>query len=226
MLEILNNKKIISIIIVFTILICIFAYVYYNNNTKNSFLELEKMEIDLSLEENNDEIINEKVFEKHEIAVHIAGEVQKTGIIYLQEGSRLADAITLAGGETIDANLSIVNLAYVLTDGEKIYIPNINDEFFLENENNLASNGNYINNQGSDTNISSNNDEKGGNDKVNINEANLTELETLPGIGPSLAQYIIDYRNENSSFTKIEDLQNVKGIGDAKYSDIKDQVCI
>ena len=61
---------------------------------------------------------------------------------------------------------------------------------------------------------------------MNINTANLNELDSLPGIGPSLAKRIIEYREENGNFKSIEELQNVKGIGDAKYSDIKDNVTV
>ena len=68
-----------------------------------------------------------------------------------------------------------------------------------------------------------NNEEVG---KVNINEAMQTELEQLPGIGPSLATRIIEYREQNGNFNNVEDLQNVKGIGDAKFNDIKDKVTV
>ena len=64
------------------------------------------------------------------------------------------------------------------------------------------------------------------NSKVNINEASQAELETLPGIGPALASRIIEYREQNGKFNKIEDLQNVKGIGDAKFADIKNYVIV
>ena len=67
---------------------------------------------------------------------------------------------------------------------------------------------------------------KGEENKVNINTATQEELDSLPGIGPSIAQRIIEYRNENGKFNKIEDLQNVKGIGDAKYNDIKNNVTV
>lgn len=155
------------------------------------------------------------------IAIHITGEVKKPGLLYLKAGSRIADAIKEAGGATKNAHLDRVNLAYVLSDGQKIYIPNKNKkeekiEYIISNsgENILVEEGN------------SNNNQKGGEGKVNINTAGQTELETLPGIGPSLAQRIIEYRETNGNFQSIEDLQNVKGIGDSKYSNIKDNVCI
>ena len=67
-------------------------------------------------------------------------------------------------------------------------------------------------------------DEKGGNAKVNINTATQTELENLPGVGEAIASRIIEYRQQNGKFDKIEDLQNVKGIGDAKFNNIKEYV--
>lgn len=213
----MDNKKkiIISIILIILMIILITIYIINTN---------EKEEIDLNIillensEEENVEITNE-IYEEEKIAVHIIGEVKKEGIIYLEEGSRVADAIEKAGGETKEADLSKINLAYILQDGEKIYVPNKNDEtaeyITKENGNNLISEGN-----------NTSNNLKGENDKVNINTATLNELDSLPGIGPSTAQKIIDYREENGNFKTIEDLQNVKGIGDAKFEEIKDKIIV
>ena len=213
----MDNKKkiIISIILIILMIILITIYIINTN---------EKEEIDLNIillensEEENVEITNE-IYEEEKIAVHIIGEVKKEGIIYLEEGSRVADAIEKAGGETKEADLSKINLAYILQDGEKIYVPNKNDEtaeyITKENGNNLISEGN-----------NTSNNLKGENDKVNINTATLNELDSLPGIGPSTAQKIIDYREENGNFKTIEDLQNVKGIGDAKFEEIKEKIIV
>lgn len=213
----MDNKKkiIISIILIILMIILITIYIINTN---------EKEEIDLNIillensEEENVEITNE-IHEEEKIAVHIIGEVKKEGIIYLEEGSRVADAIEKAGGETKEADLSKINLAYILQDGEKIYVPNKNDDITeyitKENGNNLISEGN-----------NTSNNLKGENDKVNINTATLNELDSLPGIGPSTAQKIIDYREENGNFKTIEDLQNVKGIGDAKFEEIKDKIIV
>ena len=212
----MDNKKkiIISIILIILMIILITIYIINTN---------EKEEIDLNIillensEEENVEITNE-IHEEEKIAVHIIGEVKKEGIIYLEEGSRVADAIEKAGGETKEADLSKINLAYILQDGE-IYVLNKNDELTeyitKENGNNLITEGN-----------NTSNNLKGENDKVNINTATLNELDSLPGIGPSTAQKIIDYREENGNFKTIEDLQNVKGIGDAKFEEIKDKIIV
>lgn len=235
----LKDKKIITIIICIIVLIGVGVFLYFSQSSygnEDSIDILDAMEEEMFSEnETNDiseaemnEIIqgnivqNEIIEEIEKIAIHITGEVNKTGIIYLEKGARIADAIDEAGGATKNANLDQVNLAYVLEDGQKIYIPNKKEklearEYIIENSGNnvLVENGK-----------SSTNSSKGVGGKVNINSANQTELETLPGIGPSLAQRIIEYREVNGEFERIEDLQNIKGIGDSKYSNIKEKICI
>ena len=159
-------------------------------------------------------INNGKLENLEEIIVHITCEVNKPGIVNLKENSRIADAINAAGGSTKNADLNKINLAYILEDGQKIYIPNKSEE--IENNEYII--------DGSGNNAKSNSLKEVG--KVNINEAMQTELEQLPGIGPSLATRIIEYREQNGKFNNVEDLQNVKGIGDAKFNDIKDKVTV
>ena len=229
----MENKK--KIYIIFAILGIIFfggiiIYFYANQEEYTDIDLLEDVNNDLL---SNNEIVNDVESDKENtnsvgdnkeiIAIHITGEVKNPGIIYLKQGARIDDAIKGAGGITKNANLNRVNLAYILSDGQKIYIPNKNEkegtkEYIISNsgENVLLEEGNRKESESS----------KGVKQKVNINTANQTELETLPGIGPSLAQRIMEYRESNGKFQKIEDLQNVKGIGDSKYSNIKDNVCI
>ena len=129
-------------------------------------------------------------------------------------------AAGMAGGSTDDADLSKINLAYVLEDGQKVYIPKIG-EINQENAEEEYITFEYGNNKNIIQDYN-----KGGNEKVNINTANQTELETLPGIGTATAEKIIDYRNKNGKFSSIEDIQNVKGIGNAKYENIKESICV
>ena len=143
--------------------------------------------------------------------VHIVGEVKKQGIVEIKEGARIADVIKKAGGETEEADLSKINLAYPVEDGEKIYIPNKNDKEDLEYITEGIGNEKVYNNEES---------------KININKASQVELETLPGIGPSTALKIIEYREENGKFEQIEDIKNVSGIGDAKFENIKESICV
>lgn len=212
----LKNKKIIIIsVIIFTILFLI--YLIYKNN-QNYTNEINLNEI-LQTEDTNKEInqINNigtntiDATQNNEIIVHITGEVKKEGVIHLNKGDRIIDAIKKAGGETKQADLSQVNLAYELQDGQKIYIPNKNEKILK-----------YIVDENGNTNINSLNSKE--EEKVNINTANQSELDSLPGIGPATAQKIIEYRNQNGNFKKIEDLQNVKGIGQAKYEEIRNNI--
>lgn len=190
-------------------------------NIEDEMLNLEEINevIEGSEETIENKIINENNIDGEgegveEIIVHITGEVNKPGIVILNKNSRIADAINKAGGATKEADLNQINLAYILEDGQKIYIPNKNEKID-EDE--------YIT-EGNGNNMENSNSKEG--EKVNINEAMQTELEELPGIGPSLASRIIEYREQNGDFKKIEELQNVKGIGDAKYNDIKDKVTV
>lgn len=132
------------------------------------------------------------------------------------------EAIEAAGGELEDADLSKVNLAYTLSDGQKIYIPKIGE---IINEESEAIE--YVTSDfGNNVLIEEDNNTESGGGKVNINTANQTELETLTGIGPSTAQKIIEYRNQNGKFGTIEDIQNVSGIGDSKFENIKNHICV
>lgn len=158
-------------------------------------------------------IQNEEEMIDEEIIVHITGEVANEGIIKIKKDSRLVDVIEKAGGTTEEADLSKVNLAYQVKDGQKIYIPNINDKEIQE----------YITEEPGDSIIIEGKESKS---KVNINTATQTELETLSGIGPSTALKIINYRKENGEFKQIEDIKNIPGIGEAKFENIKEEICV
>ena len=171
----MNKEKKIKLAITITIgIIAIIGTIklvdiYYEKNNK------EQISISNFIEnETEDEKCNTK------IKVYITGEVKNQGVIELEEGDRIADAIEKAGGQTEQASLKNVNLAYQLEDGQKIYIPNVND--------------------------------------------NETELQSLNGIGESLATSIVQYRKENGKFETIEDLKNVPGIGDSKFENIKEYI--
>ena len=169
--------------------------------------------IEENIEKNINEIKEEKIIEnineeKNKIIIHIAGEVNNPGIVKLKENARIADAIEEAGGITNEADLNEVNLAYILLDGQKIYIPNKNDK----QEKIIVENTEEINN----TNIK----------KININTATIEELQKLPGVGESMAKKIIAYRIQNGKFTKIEDIKNVNGIGEAKFNNIKEFIIV
>ncbi len=145
------------------------------------------------------------------IQVYVTGAVQKPGVYRLPPDARVYEAIDLAQSLPT-ANLTNINLAQKLEDGQAIVVPAQGEE--------LATLG------GGSISITASNG-MGGSGKVNINTASVQELdEKLPGIGPTLAQRIVDYRKLHGSFAKIEDLNEVSGIGDAKFAEIKDLIVV
>ena len=155
---------------------------------------------------------------KKSIIVHVIGAVNNPGVVQLGEGARIKDAIDASGGQTEDANLSKVNLAYILDDGTQIYIPSVNDKVTDET---------VLIKQDAGEGVIVESDKTEGNvGKVNINNASLEKLQTLPGVGQATAQKIIDYRNANGKFNQIEDLKKIEGIGDSKFDKLKQYITV
>ena len=194
------DRKNVTIIIFIIIVIGIVYYIYSNyfNETIQDFEATLENENKVDAESNNEKDNNKE----NNMVVHISGAVLNEGVIELKEGSRITDAIEKAGGLKENACIKDINLAEILEDGIKINIPTI-DEYNKSKENSEEINQNNI----SQTNNKSSNVQK--NIKVNINTANQTELETLPGIGASTAIKIINYRKENGKFKSIEDIKKV-----------------
>lgn len=227
----INTKILVLVIII--ILIILGYYIYYRNNNSYEEFEtdiaieenIEQKEDNISKEEDNrEETNNEEVDEtsQEKIIVHITGEVKYWGVLELEKGSRIMDAVNKAGGFTDEADTEKVNLAYELTDGVKVYIPSKN----VDKESNITTQK-YITAECGDNEIVEETEMKqSGNTIVNINEATQTELETLPGIGPSIALKIISYRKENGKFSSIEDIKNVSGIGENKFENIRELIGI
>lgn len=142
------------------------------------------------------------------ITVYVSGEVNNPGIVELNSDSRVSDAIEACGGFTPLADKDKINLAQKTTDGMQIQV-NI--------QNTTATDKQASNN--STNNLTTNN-------LININTATKEELDTLPGIGPATAQKILDYRQEQGNFQTLDDLKNVKGIGEAKFAKIQDKISL
>ena len=205
-MEILSKKQKIIVVILIIFMCLIIGYYFISKTQKNDYSELETI-----AEEKEQE---EETIEEDKIVVHITGEVENEGIIELEKGARISDAIEKAGGTTEEANIANVNLAYSLKDGQKIKIPNINEE---DDEQ-------IIKEEAGEDIIIEGNDKK--EEKININTANQTELETLSGIGPSTALKIINYKKEHGKFNNIEEIKNVPGIGESKFENIKEYICV
>lgn len=134
------------------------------------------------------------------VTAYISGQVKKISVVELEDNGnlRFVDAVNAAGGLTEFADTEAVNLAEPLTDGQHIHIPT-KEIFLLQNS---AAQGTL----------------------VNVNTADVEKLSTLKGIGPALAQRIIDYREQNGAFKTIDEIKNVRGIGEKKFADFKDKI--
>ncbi len=148
-----------------------------------------------------------------EIIVYITGAVKSPGVYYLPPNSRVYNLIQAAGGETSTALLEVLNLAAPLSDGDHIIIYEKTDDWSMKDY--------YDFNSHHHSRASENIQEK-----ININIADAVLLETLPGIGPVRADNIISFRDTTGSFTQIEDIKSVPGIGDGIFNQIKDLICV
>jgi competence protein ComEA len=138
-----------------------------------------------------------------EIFVDVTGAVNKPGVYTLSGKSRVIDAIKAAGDSAPGADLSTINLARVLNDGEQIYVDSVV----------MNSSGQRVS-------------KKTPSGPININRATARQLDALDGIGPVIAARIVEYRKINGSFLSVDDLQKVSGIGAAKFAQIKSKVRI
>lgn len=204
----INKKNKIIIISIFILLFCVVGYYIYAVDENVEIETDNEFAMQNTTQENQTEDNNIK--KKNNIIVHVAGAVKNPGIIELSEDSRVSDAIEKAGGLTEEADIKKINLAQFLEDGIKIYIPTHNE---IEEENIME-----------EEILDSSNNET--NKKININTATQSDLENLPGIGESTAIKIINYRNENGKFKSIEDIKNVKGIGDSKFEKIRELIIV
>lgn len=152
------------------------------------------------------------------IIVHITGAVPRPGVYALAKGARVQDAISAAGGFLAEAEKTGINLARALEDGEQLDIP------YLEGASPVIE---FVPGQGQPGQGSSPVIQPpSSSELININTASQTELETLPGIGPTTALKIIEYRDANGPFLNIEDIINVSGIGPVTFDRIKDMITI
>lgn len=221
----LNKKQKIILGIISIIIMCAIGYYVYAKDESIEQVEENQLQI-----EENKTTNEEEVYSDDTIKIHISGEINKEGIVELKPNSRLADAIDKAGGVKENADTDKINLAYILEDGMKIRIPNKNEKNVKENNEQISNNkditDSYISKSSGVVTNENNNEEGNKTSKVNINTATQTELETLPGIGPSTASKIIAYRKEKGKFKNIEELKDVSGIGNSKYDKVKDLISV
>lgn len=205
------RKNIKQKLVLIAAILLIAVGIFYN------FLKEDKEEIsyeNIIVQDVENVVSNEEIVEEKEyIKIHIAGQVKIPGIIELEYGARISDAIEKAGGLTEFASLKNVNLAYKLEDGQKLYIPTTEEDVesvIMENGENIIQNTNLF----------------GKSKMININKANESELEEIPGVGPSMASKIVNYRKENGEFKSIEDLKNISGIGEKKFDAMREYISV
>lgn len=145
------------------------------------------------------------------VLVHVVGRVHEPGVVELPAGSRVVDAVTAAGGPTAEADLSLLNLARPVVDGEQVLVPRPGEQVPPE-----AS--------GAGTVPASPGGPGRPGDVLDVNRATAAELEALPGIGPVLAARIVAHRDQQGAFGSVDDLQAVRGIGPSLLADLRDRV--
>ena len=179
--------------------------------TNEQFTKFEQKvnnkDINQIAEQNDEDELDMISKEESKICVHVDGCVVNPGIFYIVANSRVKDAIDAAGGVTEEAVLKSINLAEYVQDEQKIYVPSSDESMDFVNES-------FITNR----------NKKSG--KININLADINELQMIDGIGQSTANKIIQYRSQNGKFSSIEELKNISGIGDKKFELIKDEITV
>lgn len=206
-------------IVIGIIIIAVIIFIVLNIGKVTEFNKEEKENttINPSIEESKNDIEEKENKEEPKemgtgIFVHIDGWIQNPGVYEIKENDRVNTIIEKAGGLKEGASIKSINLAARLSDGDKIYIPNREEEKQIETTEVKGNNTGTVK-------ITKNS-------KININKASITELKQITGIGESTANKIIDYRDNVGKFKKIEDIKEVKGIGDSKYESIKDKITI
>jgi competence protein ComEA len=143
--------------------------------------------------------------------VHVVGAVRASGVVELPPGARVRDAVAAAGGAADDADLERLNLAAPVTDGQRIAVPRL---------------GEPASAAGTDDPSASESGGRAPAGPLNLNTATATDLETLPGIGPTLADAIVREREKLGGFKSVDDLKQVRGIGEGRFADIRELVTL
>lgn len=200
-----NKKNKIKIVAVPVLVIAAVLFFWLNSSSD-----------EIKIDEGNSSAIEEDGISQQEVNstqshlyVDIGGEVMKPGVYEVSDGTRLFEVIDKAGGLTEDADIDGINRAETVQDGQKIMIGR-------HGENPDENRDNY----------SANNVTDSGEGKVNINTADAAALQTIPGIGPSKADRIIEYRESEGKFNEIDDIKNISGIGNKTFESIKEYITV
>lgn len=209
----MNKKKIIIFILI--LFICPIGLVI-----KDKLESKDDIYVLTEEEKSSDESMEEQEIKKEEnnitdkkITVYVSGAVNKPGIVTLNEGDRLAKAVEKVGGTTKKADLNGINMAIKLQDEMHYIVPRIG-EVVKDSASEVVSEGNFNQAESSKT------------SQININTATIEELDKLPGVGEATANKIVNHRSESGEFKSIEEIKNVNGIGDKKFEEMKNLICV
>lgn len=221
----LNFKKVIGISAILIVIVFISLLTYGRNKSNvfkdeymnNIFIDEDTIDLESINESDNNEYLIENVIKEDKninsldssnniIVVEIKGEVLRPDVYELNEGSIVKELIEAAGGLTSEADISNINRAKEVKNHDLVIIRNINDMSNVEEHDNIIE-------------IEEDND-----GVISINDADLSKLKEIPGIGDVKANAIIMYREKNGGFKSIEELKNVDGIGEKTFEKIKDSI--
>lgn len=199
LLEKIQKLKIVDGLLVIGFLLVVLGI---GMNFKDQFLIKEKVKVETK---NISPTVKNDVQVNSEVVIDISGEVVKAGVYKLKNGSRIEDALIMAGGLSVKADRDWVdqnlNRAEKIFDGQKIFIPKVGEKTEVKTV--LGTSVSKV---------------------IRLNSATVEELDKLDGIGPAIAQRIIDYRTENGGFKSVEEIKLVPGIGDKMFEKIKNEI--
>ena len=204
--------------------VTVIATAFCGCGTKSEVVKLD--EVSAAPVENSEIKVEqpEQIAVDREVKVYVCGAVRTPDVYCLNPDMRIADAVDAAGGFTENAGISYINLAAMISDGQKIYIPTVSEieEALSEGGVSTATVNITTNTPG----VITENDQGNADGLVDINSADRDTLMTLPGIGQSKADKIIAYREANGGFSSIEDIMLVAGIKEGLYNKVKDKICV
>ena len=215
LLLIFEQDKKLMIKVIAGVILLVAAFSFYLIKEISADNDISMSEIP-EIETESVEVTTETSIEENTaVVVDVSGAVVNPSVVELPNGSRVYQAIQKAGGLTEAADTRSTNQAEILTDGQKVYIPTKQE---LEGTDNKSS--------GTASFSSPFQSGSGSSGLININTADSAALQELTGVGPSTAEKIINYRNENGKFDRIEDIKNVSGIGNKTFEKFKNKITV
>jgi competence protein ComEA len=202
-----------KVYVIITVIIAFAAIFYFLEESKSSVSDVENIVPQEIKEEKDIPQAQEEIQEPEMIMVDVKGQVTMPGVYSSSQGERVIDVIHRAGGLTENADESQVNFAEHVQDAMVIYIPAKGEEGVTVPA-------------GTTVNPSNTGGTSGNQAKINLNKADETQLQNLPGIGPSKAAAIIEYRETSGLFKNVEDLKEISGIGDKTFEKLKDLITV